>query len=399
LARLDERSEPKAKVSKNRIDPRALPYASNAQTLKRAHPPEKKRQPAENERAHDDAERPRRLVFPLHLHHVPILRGRVQGMLGVDLVERERLGGAAAIELAVDVVEILARPVTEQHRVAHATVHLLLLFVRFLENPVIRDSHDGARYPEGEAGRDQGVDLVDFELAELRMLVPVHAVLLGGVQTVEDRHEGDEGRRQPASEQHEPHHPLRHVGGILERLDDRVVTVDRNAHQVQDRARAKVHVQRVPHVAHEVAKQPSTVHLHARVEGHREHRHEHVRERERHHEIVGDDLQLPVPHHRHHHQQVAEQSGDNNRAKDTDHDHFHYGGRHVRPVDFHGVDLGAIGAVWVLLGRGEQRRHHVERGDLRLERRLRGHPRSVAVRVSSCSDKKERELGRAVSFR
>jgi len=232
---------------------------------------------------------------------VLVLRGRVQGVLGVDLVERERLGGAAAVELAVDVVEILARPVAEQHRIAHAAVHLLFLLVRLLEDPVIRDGHDGARYPEGEAGRDQGVDLVDFELAELRMLVPMHAVLLGGVQAVEDRDKGNESWWQPAGEQHEPHHPLRDVGRILERLDDRVVTIDRDAHQMQDRARAEVHVQRVPHVAHEIAEQPPAVHLHARVEGHREHGHEHVRERERHHEVVGDDLQLPVPHHRYHH--------------------------------------------------------------------------------------------------
>lgn len=82
----------------------------------------------------------------------------------------------------------------EQHGVAHSAVHLLLLFISLFEYGEVRDRHDGARYPEGYARRQYRVYSVDLELAELRMLMPVHAVLLGGVPAVEDRHEGNDGR-------------------------------------------------------------------------------------------------------------------------------------------------------------------------------------------------------------
>lgn len=51
-----------------------------------------------------------------------------------DLVEREGFGGAATVELPVEVVEILAGPVAQQHRIAHPTVHLLFLLVGLFED-------------------------------------------------------------------------------------------------------------------------------------------------------------------------------------------------------------------------------------------------------------------------
>lgn len=50
-------------------------------------------------------------------------------------------------------------------------------------------------------------------------------VIPGGVPAEEDRREGDERGCEPRVEQHDRHHPLGHVDGVLERLDDRVVPV------------------------------------------------------------------------------------------------------------------------------------------------------------------------------
>lgn len=262
----------------------------------------------------------------------------------------------------------------EQHRVTHSAEHLLLLLVRLFEYREVHDRHDGARYPEGYARRQHSVDSVDFELAELRMFVSMHAVLLRGVPAAEDRHERDDRRRQPTSEQHVRDNSLRHVARILERLDYRVVTIDGDAHQVQYRAGAEVYVQRVPDVAHKVAEQPAAGHLHARVERHREHRYQHVRERERDNKVVGDNAQLSMPYHRYHYQEIPEHGCRDNRAENAD---FGDSRRHVRhvPVHLHRVHLGAVVRVSILLGRGDvQQRRHVERGDLRrIERALRGH--------------------------
>lgn len=79
-------------------------------------------------------------------------------------------------------------------------MHLFLLLVSLFEYGEVCDRHDGARYPEGYARRQYSVYSVDLKLAELRMFVPVHAVLLGGVPAVKDRHEGDDGRREPAGQ-------------------------------------------------------------------------------------------------------------------------------------------------------------------------------------------------------
>lgn len=73
-------------------------------------------------------------------------------VVGLYLVERQCFrGAAAAIDLAVDVVQVPARPVTQQHRGAHAAVHLYFLAIRFLEYRQVHKRHYGARYPKGYA--------------------------------------------------------------------------------------------------------------------------------------------------------------------------------------------------------------------------------------------------------
>lgn len=51
-------------------------------TERRRHVPDEERQPAEDERAHDDAEGAGGLVLALHLHHVLVLRRCVQVLHG-----------------------------------------------------------------------------------------------------------------------------------------------------------------------------------------------------------------------------------------------------------------------------------------------------------------------------
>lgn len=126
--------------------------------------PQEEGQPAEYEGAHDDAQRPGSLVLSLHLHDILILGRRVQ-VIGTDLVQRQRLGGARAVQLPVQIIQILARPVAQQHHVPHPAVHLLLLPVRLFKHGEIRERHDGARYPERDARREYHVNLVHLKLA------------------------------------------------------------------------------------------------------------------------------------------------------------------------------------------------------------------------------------------
>ena len=136
--------------------------------------------------------------------------------------------------------------------------------------------------------------------------MPVLVVLRGRVPAVEDGQEGYYRRREPAGQQHEDGDALRDAAWVAHGLDDRVVPVDRDEHEMEDGARAEVDVERVPDVAHEVAEQPLARDLDARIEGHGEHGDEHVGQSQRHDEVIGDDAELAVPDHRDHNQQIAE---------------------------------------------------------------------------------------------
>lgn len=290
-------------------------------------------------------------------------------MIGTDLVQRQRLGGARAVQLPVQIIQILARPVAQQHHVPHPAVHLLLLPVRLFKHGEVRERHDGARYPERDARREYHVNLVHLKLAQIGMILPSHTVLRRGVPSHENGHERDERGQYPAGEQHIGGQPPGHDNRIFERFHDRPVTIHRDAHQMEDGAGAEVHVQGVPHVAHEITEQPFAGQLHARVERHREHRDQHVGQRQRDHEIIGDDPQLPVPHHRHHHQQITEHRG-------------HYDGAHQATFrDRHGhrqlllarvarvPELPLLGRDAVQQGRHVHRGHHLARFAARHDRR------------------------------
>ena len=151
--------------------------------------------------------------------------------------------------------------------------------------------------------------------------MPELIVLRCGVPAIEDGHEGDDRRKNPAAHQHPYRDLLRHVDRIAQGLDDGVVTVHRDEHEMEDGDGAEVDVEGVPHVAHEVAEHPVSGYLHRGVERHREHGDEHVGEGERYDEVVRDDAQLPVTYHRHHHQKIAEHRRHDYRAEDAAQDY------------------------------------------------------------------------------
>lgn len=142
-------------------------------------------------------------------------------------------------------------------------------------------------------------------------------VLLGRVPAEEYWQEGYDGRRYPAGEQHAVDDALRYADRIAERLDDGVVTIHRDEHEMEDRARAEVDVEGVPDVAHVVAEHPAAGYLDRGVEGHGEHGDEHVREGERDDEVVGHDAELAMPDHRDHDEEVAEHRGGYYRAEEA----------------------------------------------------------------------------------
>lgn len=146
-------------------------------------------------------------------------------------------------------------------------------------------------------------------VAVVRVRHPESQILVGRVPTVEYGHERYDARRHPGDQQEERHQPLGDQHRILERLDDGVVPVHAYAAQVEYGRGGKVHVARVPHVAHEVAEHPFAADLLAGVERHRHDSHQHVGERQRHDEVIGDDPEPGVPGHRDDYQQVPADRG------------------------------------------------------------------------------------------
>ena len=74
---------------------------------------------------------------------------------------------------------------------------------------VVERDHDEDGQPEGEAGGHDGVGVVHYELALLRVAAPVLEVLGGGVPLQEDRQEGDAGGREPGQDDHQDGRPHR----------------------------------------------------------------------------------------------------------------------------------------------------------------------------------------------
>lgn len=83
-------------------------------------------------------------------------------------------------------------------------------------NAVVHGYHDDARNPEADRTRDDGVRLIHYEHATLRVLRHPLEVVVGGVPAQENGREGDEGRQQPHVGQHEAHRAHRHVQRVLQ---------------------------------------------------------------------------------------------------------------------------------------------------------------------------------------
>lgn len=268
--------------------------------------PQEERQPTENKCSHYNTKCPRCFVLALHFNEVSIFgRGRVE--IG-GVVEGKCFRRAAAGQ---DVAVVL---VVEQHHVAVALMQLLLLPVRLLEDGEVGENHDRARNPEAYGRRYDGKHPIHFEFAHFRIIVPELLVLSRGVPSEEDGYEADERRRDPRIDEHHPHHLLGHIDRILERLNYSVVPINANTTQMEYAGSGEVHVEAVPHVAHEITKHPLAGNLHAKIKRHGHDRDKHIGKRERHDEIIRDDPQLAMPHHRNNHEQIAENRGYDYRA-------------------------------------------------------------------------------------
>jgi hypothetical protein len=178
---------------------------------------------------------------------------------------------------------------------------------RLFVYPAVHGDHHHSRDPEADGAADQGVVLVDDELAHVGVLLPEDDVVVGGVPAQENGREADQRRQQPHVGQHEGDRLVRHGDGVLQRSDYGVVPVDADAAQVEDRRRGEVHVEGVPHVAHERPEEPLPPgHLDAGVESHRAQSHQHVGHRQADDVVVGDHSQLPVAVDADYHQSVAQ---------------------------------------------------------------------------------------------
>lgn len=113
-------------------------------------------------------------------------------------------------------------------------------------------------------------------------------VLLRSVPAHEDGDEADEGRQDPCASEHAAHRALPHDDRVLERTDDRVITIDADAAQVQNRGGGKIHVQRVPQIAHERTEEPTTARqFDRRIERHGAHGHQQIGRCQAHHVAIG----------------------------------------------------------------------------------------------------------------
>lgn len=177
-----------------------------------------------------------------------------------------------------------------------------LLTISLPVNLVIHGDHDDSRQPETDTGANHGIEFVHLEHAHVREIPSELEMLFGGVPAGEDGQEAHHRRRAPNHAQHGAQSKIRHDQWIVQRLHDRVISIHADAAQMKNRNGAEEHVQRVPHVAHEIAEQPSSGQLDRRVERHGENGHQHVSQRQRDHEVIGNYAKLPVPHYGHDHQ-------------------------------------------------------------------------------------------------
>lgn len=151
--------------------------------------------------------------------------------------------------------------------------------VSLLINLVIHRDHDDPGHPETDTGADHGIRFVHLEHAHVRIISSVLEVFLGSVPSGEYRQEAHNRGRAPNHAQHATQSKIRHDQRIVQRLYDRVITIDADAAQMKYGNGAEKHVQRVPHVAHKIAEQPSSREFDRRVERHSENGDQHIRQR------------------------------------------------------------------------------------------------------------------------
>ena len=130
-------------------------------------------------------------------------------------------------------------------------------------------------------------------------------MLSGRVPAKEDRQEWYECWRCPGDANHASSHVDRHVRRVLERPDDGVVTVDRDAAEVKGGHGAEVSVERVPEVANSVSEIPLSGQLDRRVERHGEDGHEEISHSQRDEEVVVDVTKLVTSHNADDNQKIA----------------------------------------------------------------------------------------------
>lgn len=169
-------------------------------------------------------------------------------------------------------------------------------------DPVVGEHHDQQRHVERYGGREDQVAGAVGKRARIgRHRFGAHQ------PPPDDGREADDAAAHP----HGRDQPVRtapaHLRRVRERVRDRPVPVQRDDAQVQYAGGAEQHVQRPPHVARVYAERPVVVeHL---LDG--AHRHHHqadqeVGERQRRDEIVGGRVQVPLADHGDDHQTVAE---------------------------------------------------------------------------------------------
>lgn len=124
--------------------------------------PQEEGQPADDKSAHDDAQRPGRLVLPLHLDDVPVVPGRGR----VVIVGRQCGPGRRTVGGAVRRPQLVLGQLPVVVDLLAATdprVYLLLLPISLFEYRVVREKHDRAGYPKRYGRRHDHVHFVHLK--------------------------------------------------------------------------------------------------------------------------------------------------------------------------------------------------------------------------------------------
>uniref|UniRef100_A0A8W7PTC6 Uncharacterized protein n=1 Tax=Anopheles coluzzii TaxID=1518534 RepID=A0A8W7PTC6_ANOCL len=170
------------------------------------------------------------------------------------------------------------------------------------------------------------------------------------------RRRADHQRQHPDARDQRQHPFERPLLGVVDRIGDRPVAVERDRAQVQDRGGTAQHVRGEPHLAHVDAELPPAEQRVGDVERQDEYGHRQVRHRQRHDEEVLHDPERLVREHAQYDEDVADDRDDDDERQDegrTDRFPLWHGqidaehGRVERVVRFGAAveQLGQIGPV------------------------------------------------------